>query len=277
MTQALGFIWPCLLFAALCGLLAGWLLWGRKKADCSQLEADLKAANDAKAKLTADLKAAVDAKTKLEADLKLGGQASADLAACNASLGAANARIASLEGQLAAAAALGAAAGAGAASLAGKPAATPVVEATTPVVEATTPMVTATDDKPSDLILIQGIGPVYERKLRVDAGIPNQAGLLEQGGTKAGRAGIAERSGIDEGLILKWVNHVDLSRLKGVGPQMAELLEGAGVDSVPELAQRDAANLAAKLDEVNAAKNLVNRVPNEPTIEDWIAEAKKNA
>jgi hypothetical protein len=42
---------------------------------------------------------------------------------------------------------------------------------------------------------------------------------------------------------------------------------------VPELAQRNAANLAAKLAEVNESRNLVNRVPGESEVTRWIAEA----
>ena len=49
--------------------------------------------------------------------------------------------------------------------------------------------------------------------------------------------------------------------MKGVGPQFAELLEAAGVDTVKELAHRKAENLAAKMLEVNEAKHLVRRVP----------------
>jgi predicted flap endonuclease-1-like 5' DNA nuclease len=70
------------------------------------------------------------------------------------------------------------------------------------------------------------------------------------------------------------VNHADLMRIKGVGSEYADLLEAAGVDSVPELAQRNAANLAATLGNVNEAKNLVRRVPNEADVTTWVAEAK---
>jgi predicted flap endonuclease-1-like 5' DNA nuclease len=120
---------------------------------------------------------------------------------------------------------------------------------------------------------IEGIGPGYAAKLEA-AGIKSIESLLEKGGDSKGRAALAEATGASEKLILKWVNHADICRLKGVGPQTAELLEAAGVDSVPELAQRNATNLATKLDEVNAVKNLVNRVPNEATIAEWIIEAK---
>lgn len=94
------------------------------------------------------------------------------------------------------------------------------------------------------------------------------------GGAPAGRDTIAEKSGLSAKLILEWVNHADLMRIKGVGSEYADLLEAAGVDSVPELAQRNAASLTEKLEAANEAKNLVRRVPNEAAVTAWIAEAK---
>ena len=61
---------------------------------------------------------------------------------------------------------------------------------------------------------------------------------------------------------------------QGVGSEYADLLEAAGIDSVPELAQRNAANLAEKLASVNEAKKLVRRVPTEAEVTNWITEAK---
>jgi hypothetical protein len=63
-----------------------------------------------------------------------------------------------------------------------------------------------------------------------------------------------------------WVNHADLFRLRGVGSEYADLLEAAGVDSVPELAQRNAVNLQAKLSEENEAKQLMRVVPREAQV-----------
>jgi predicted flap endonuclease-1-like 5' DNA nuclease len=120
---------------------------------------------------------------------------------------------------------------------------------------------------------IEGIGEGYAAKLAT-VGVKTIENLLETGATSKGRDVLAEATGVSGKLILKWINHADLCRLSGVGPQMAELLEAAGVDSVAELAQRNAANLAEKLDEVNAVKNLVNRVPNEGTLSEWITAAK---
>ncbi|MBP7507147.1 MAG: DUF4332 domain-containing protein [Prolixibacteraceae bacterium] len=120
---------------------------------------------------------------------------------------------------------------------------------------------------------IEGVGPVYAEKL-ASAGIKSVEALLEAGASKSGRKKIAEDSGIDESKILKWVNHADLFRIKGVGPEFAELLEAAGVDTVKELRNRNAANLHAKLEEVQAEKKLTRVVPALSKVEDFIAQAK---
>ena len=119
---------------------------------------------------------------------------------------------------------------------------------------------------------IEGIGPAFGEKLEA-AGIKTVEALLEQGASAAGRKGIEEKTGISGDKILTWVNHADLFRIHGVAGQFSELLEASGVDTVPELAQRNAANLAAKMAEVNAEKNLANRVPSESEVAKWIEEA----
>lgn len=120
---------------------------------------------------------------------------------------------------------------------------------------------------------IEGIGPAQAAKLET-VGIKTVEKLLEEGATSKGRDKIAEATGISGKLVLKWVNHADLYRIKGVGAEFAELLEASGVDSVPELAQRVPANLAKKMAEVNEAKKLTRRVPNESMVTTWVAEAK---
>lgn len=110
------------------------------------------------------------------------------------------------------------------------------------------------------VIDIEGVGAAYAEKLTA-AGVVTTAQLLEKCAAPAGRKALAEETGISDKLILKWANHADLFRVKGVGPQFAELLEAAGVDTVKELAHRKAENLAAKMAEVNEEKKLVRRVP----------------
>lgn len=120
---------------------------------------------------------------------------------------------------------------------------------------------------------IEGVGPAYAVKL-TEAGVATVEALLEQGGAAKGRASLAEKTGISEKLILRWVNHADLIRIKGVGPQYAELLEAAGVDTVKELRNRNAANLTTKLVEINEAKNIAGTTPSAKQVEGWIEEAK---
>ena len=121
---------------------------------------------------------------------------------------------------------------------------------------------------------IEGIGPVLGEKLRT-AGINTVDKLLENAATKKQRQSLAEETGISEKQILKFTNMADLFRLNGVGQEYAELLEVAGVDTVPELAQRNAANLTAKMEEVNEAKNLTRKTPSATEVEKWIAQAKE--
>ena len=99
--------------------------------------------------------------------------------------------------------------------------------------------------------------------------------LLEKCAAPKGRKELAEATGISEKLILKWTNHADLFRINGVGPQFAELLEAAGVDTVKEFRHRVAENLQPKLMEVNEKKNICNRVPAVSEIQKMIDQAKE--
>lgn len=121
---------------------------------------------------------------------------------------------------------------------------------------------------------IEGIGEVYGQKLN-EVGIKTTDDILAKCATPKGRDELAEATGISEKLILKWANHSDLMRINGVAGQFAELLEAAGVDTVKELKHRVPANLQAKMAEVNAEKNLCNRVPNLAEVEKMVAQAKE--
>ena len=124
------------------------------------------------------------------------------------------------------------------------------------------------------VIDIEGVGEVYAEKL-IAAGIKTDAELLEKCAKPAGRKALEEQTGISGKLILKWANHCDLYRINGVGPQFAELLEASGVDTVKELKHRVAENLQKKLEEVNAVKNLANRVPAVVEVQKMIDQAKE--
>lgn len=123
------------------------------------------------------------------------------------------------------------------------------------------------------LVDIEGIGPKMAQLLK-NAGISSQKSLLEKGATRAGRKKIAQDAGIDEKKILEWVNRADLSRIKGVGEEYSDLLEAAGVDTVPELARRNAERLYSSLQSINGEKKLVRQLPTGAQVEAWVAQAK---
>jgi predicted flap endonuclease-1-like 5' DNA nuclease len=120
---------------------------------------------------------------------------------------------------------------------------------------------------------IEGIGPQYAEKLKA-AGINTVEKLLESGATAKGRDELSMQTGISTKLILTWVNHADLFRIKGVAGQFSELLEAAGVDTIPELAQRNAENLQKAMAQTNDEKHLAKTTPSLSQVTTWIAEAK---
>ena len=121
---------------------------------------------------------------------------------------------------------------------------------------------------------VEGIGPKYAEQLR-GTGVRTTDDLLERGGTRKGRQDLADGAGLTTQQVLEWVNRADLYRIKGIGSEYSDLLEIAGVDTVAELAQRNATNLAAALAQAAQDKpNVVRRVPSEASVTDWVRQAK---
>ncbi len=120
---------------------------------------------------------------------------------------------------------------------------------------------------------IEGIGPAYQEKLAV-ANITTTEDLLKLCCDKNGRKSTAEKTGLTEARLLEWANMADLMRISGVGGEFSELMEASGVDTVKELRNRNAENLAAKMAEVNEVKKLTRTVPSEKTVSGWIEQAK---
>ena len=106
------------------------------------------------------------------------------------------------------------------------------------------------------------------------AGLTSVETFLTACADKKDRKDLADKTSINEKDILNWANRADLSRIKGVSTQYGDLLECAGVDTVPELAQRNAENLQAKMTEVNEDKNLVQKLPTSAQVQDWVSQAK---
>lgn len=124
------------------------------------------------------------------------------------------------------------------------------------------------------LVSVEGIGETYAAKL-AEAEVTTIEQLLAIGVKPSGRKKLAEKTGISGKLILKWLNRADLSRIKGISTQYADLLEASGVDTVPELAQRNADNLYTKMVDVNEVKALVRQLPSLTSVKNWVAQAKQ--
>ena len=119
---------------------------------------------------------------------------------------------------------------------------------------------------------LRGVTPQQAETLKAH-GITNAGQLLDRAGTPQGRRELAEATGISSDSILEMVNRADLSRIHGIGRQYSHLLEDAGVDTCPELAQRNPANLYAALREA-AAGSGIKRPPTAQQVADWVSQAK---
>ena len=120
---------------------------------------------------------------------------------------------------------------------------------------------------------IEGIGPTYRERL-IGAEIQTTDDLLKYCCDARGRKQVSAQTGLSEGQLLAWSNMADMMRISGIGPQYAELLEASGVDTVKELRNRNAENLASKMGEVNSTKKLSRTSPAVSIIQKWIVEAK---
>ena len=73
------------------------------------------------------------------------------------------------------------------------------------------------------VIDIEGVGAAYAEKLTA-AGLNTAAQLLDRCAAPAGRKALEEETGISGKLILKWCNHADLYRVKGIGGRERRLI-----------------------------------------------------
>lgn len=128
---------------------------------------------------------------------------------------------------------------------------------------------------PSSISELDGcLGPGFAIKMK-KAGIRTTEKLLETAKSLKGRQMLAEKTEIDQEKLLQVANFIDRMRIKGVGPEYAELLEAAGVVTVRELRYRNPARLAGRMAEANLERRLVRVLPSEQTVGRWIDYAKK--
>ncbi|GAB4149671.1 MAG: DUF4332 domain-containing protein [Candidatus Promineifilaceae bacterium] len=108
----------------------------------------------------------------------------------------------------------------------------------------------------------------------IEKGIRTSDQLLAAAQDSKARQELAKTLQTDVKSILELANRADLARIKGIGSVYSDLLEQAGVDTVRELATRNAANLLQKIGEINAAQNLAGRLPTLKQVQDWVEQAK---
>ena len=121
---------------------------------------------------------------------------------------------------------------------------------------------------------IEGIDGEAANILRT-VGIRSTERLLEAARTVRGRKMLAIKTGFNEKKLLCWANVADRMRIKGVRKEYSELLQAAGVDTVKELKYRNPANLAKAMAEANKRRKMVNLLPSEKVVSNWIESAKK--
>jgi Domain of unknown function (DUF4332) len=128
---------------------------------------------------------------------------------------------------------------------------------------------------PSSISELHGcLAPGFAIKMK-KAGIRTTEKLLETAKSLKGRQMLAEKTEIDQEELLRVANFIDRMRIKGVGPEYAELLEAAGVVTVRELRYRNPARLAGRMAEANLQRKLVRLLPSEQTVGRWIDYARK--
>lgn len=124
------------------------------------------------------------------------------------------------------------------------------------------------------IIEIKGVGPSYGEKLE-SLNIKTTYDLLKKCTTPQDRRKISKKSKISETIILKWVNMIDLLRIKGIGAEISEFMEYLGTDTINKLANSDPEILFQKMKDLNNNKNIIKRTPTLRKVENWISQAKE--
>ncbi len=119
--------------------------------------------------------------------------------------------------------------------------------------------------------------PRADRERLAAAGIRHADRLLATGCSPQGRERLAARTGIHPSRLLHWVHLADLCRVKGVGPDYADLLEAADCPNLAALQQADAETLAGRVLRVNRAERVTRRTPNPKDVGAWLQDARRLA
>lgn len=120
-----------------------------------------------------------------------------------------------------------------------------------------------------DIEHVEGIGPVYSKKLR-SAGLEIIEDLCLCDADQ-----VAKDSSIQPELVHKWQNMGRLQAINGIGPQYSELLVRAGILTMADLAVQKPEPLAKKLNDYEASLGVrvQGTVINATQTESWIKQA----
>jgi predicted flap endonuclease-1-like 5' DNA nuclease len=99
--------------------------------------------------------------------------------------------------------------------------------------------------------------------------------LLERAAKPKDRRALAKATGLKVPQLLAWARMCDLLRIKGVGPEMVQLLKAGRVTMVKQLRAQKAGPLHKRLIGVNKKKKITENPPTKEQLDAWIGEAKK--
>jgi tetratricopeptide (TPR) repeat protein len=138
-------------------------------------------------------------------------------------------------------------------------------------------IVNASSVKDGDIILhpfdqLPGMKSATIKKMQ-DEKIFSRAEFLLRGQNPTMRTQLSRKLNIPLDALLYWLNLSDLMRIPEINIHAAVLLEEVGVDTIPELAQRNEQNLFSALEKANNKKQSIDELTLEK-VKKWIEQAK---
>ena len=106
-------------------------------------------------------------------------------------------------------------------------------------------------------------------------GITTQENLFTTCRNPKRRMTMAKKTRISQTTILKYVNHIAMTRIKGLGEKYVVLLEKAGIVRVSQLGKMAATSLHARLVNFNKSRHIVKGIPSTKKLTAWIRQAKR--
>lgn len=133
---------------------------------------------------------------------------------------------------------------------------------------------TETESPPeSRLTRIKGIGNALAKRFH-SIDIHSIEDFLLAAATEAQRESLSAAVKQSSAQILRWAQQADLMRVKGIGEDYGLLMRKAGIVSISELQMQTPQSLSHLLKNTNARLKVVDRLPSDTAISDWISQAQ---